>query len=202
VSGLTLGPTYTNGGTSQPWCSITYDEHLGKNTQSILNAFAAAGMHGTFFTVGKELAAKPTLAQEILDLGHEIGNHSWNHARLTTLSDHGAAQLSLTNQRMASVVGFTPGTMRPPFGKLDAQVVNTATALGLATVKWNLAANIFETDPAVVTSRVLAGVARGVIVILHQVDSHAQALPGILSGLTARGLSSVPVAQLLGGALV
>jgi len=201
VTGLKLGPTYTSGGASHPWCSITYDEPLGRNTVPILDAFADAGMRGTFFTIGRQIAAESSLAELILAGGHEIGNHSWNHSRLPKLGDHGYHQLSLTQEKMASILGFTPGTFRPPYGSLDAQVVANATELGLATVKWNVSAKTTEPDPANITSQVLEYVARGSIVALHQLASHTQALPDILAGLTRRGLASVPVAQLLGGAL-
>lgn len=198
-SGITLGPVYTSGSPGPSWCAITFDEHLGKYTPSVLSAFADAAMHGTFFCVGKEATDHPYLAAAILNAGHEIGNHSWNHARLTQLADHGAAQMSMTQAKLAARYGYTPCTFRPPFGALDANVIAAATARSMATVKWSKAANIFETNPSKVSADVVAATVKGSIVVLHQVPAHVAALPSILSGIAGKGLTSVPVVQLLGG---
>ena len=39
-------------------------------------------MKATFFILGKHAEIHPELVQRIYQEGHEIGNHSWSHARL------------------------------------------------------------------------------------------------------------------------
>lgn len=199
-SGLTTGSVITSGGGGNPWCAVTYDEHIGRWTPSILDAFADAKMLGTFFCVGKEANDHRALTRMILDGGHEVGNHSWSHVDLTTLSDKGAIQLALTQNALAKAYGYKPCTFRPPFGSVDAGVTSAAAARGLATIKWSKAANIFDTNPASVSADVVAAAVAGSIIVLHQIPAHAAALPSILAGLRGKGLTSVPVVKLLGGA--
>lgn len=197
VSGLV-----NRGATSKPWVTVTYDEHLSPtNTRSIIQAFDRFDMKGTFFTVGKEAWARPGLTHAILDHGNEIGNHSWSHVDLTQTNDKGLYQYRLTNQTIQAETGFRPCLARPPGGKVDAGVIASAEALGMASVKWGHSPCWCDPNPHHIAQTALDGVQPGQIILLHQTDADTQALPMILQGLQDRGLRSVPTTALLGGHL-
>jgi peptidoglycan-N-acetylglucosamine deacetylase len=183
----------------EAWVSVTYDEHLGPNTRRILEAFAEYGMAGTFFTVGEEAEENPDLARSILEEGHEIGNHTYHHRDLTQTPDHGRRQYAKGLRAIQVVTGFRTALARPPFGKINDDVVAAAHSLGMTTVKWGRSP--FWADPSArhIAEFALERMVSGRIVVLHQNDPGAEALPLILSGLRDRGLRSVPVTQLLGG---
>lgn len=189
----------TRATTKEPWVSITYDEHLGPNTRSILQAFADYGMAGTFFTLGEEAEASPELAGAILAQGHEIGNHAYNHRVLTRTPDHGLRQYRKALRTIESVTGFRTALARPPFGKVNDEVIAAAGSLGMTTVKWGPSPKWFDTYPGHIAEVALDGIEPGAIILLHQTEPAARALPLILAGLRERGLRSVPVTRLLGG---
>lgn len=187
-------------GVDAPKVAITFDERIGPLTRGILATFDRFGMSGTFYAVGREVRARPAKSRAILGAGHEIGNHSWDHADLTTLT---AAQtrenLQRTNRTIRKVTGFQPCTFRPPGGVANATVTRQANSLALLHVNWTRASDPFTDDPIRICANALDDVRRGDIVLLHQIQHSADALPCILRGLRDRGLRSVPVTRLLGG---
>lgn len=187
----------TQGPSTGDKVAVTFDEHLGPNTKKILSTYASRGMHGTFFIVGDEAQANPALVNAIKAGGHELGDHSWSHVRLTETNDSGWYQYYLCKQKLQSIAGVTPAYARPPYGKVNPGVVAAADKLSMRTVKWSVAVNVYWTYPPQIAKSVLDRVVPGSIVIMHQTDSNAAALPLILDGLEARDLQAVTVASLL-----
>jgi peptidoglycan/xylan/chitin deacetylase (PgdA/CDA1 family) len=98
--------------------TYTFDD---ANTSQISNyaALNALGVHLTFYLqTGKSSAANQIWAQAVLD-GHELGNHTENHAQTATEADIDAASTFIQN-----TFGVRAWTMASPYG--DASYVNPA----------------------------------------------------------------------------
>jgi polysaccharide deacetylase family protein (PEP-CTERM system associated) len=54
------------------------------NTERILELFAAHNVRGTFFTLGWVAERYPGLIRKIVDNGHELASHGWEHIRVST----------------------------------------------------------------------------------------------------------------------
>jgi peptidoglycan/xylan/chitin deacetylase (PgdA/CDA1 family) len=92
------------------YVALTYDD--GPNpatTNALLNALRSAGVRATFFNIGSNAQANPSLVQAERSAGMWIGNHSWTHPHLTQL---GAVQitseLSQTQQAIQQITGTAP----------------------------------------------------------------------------------------------
>ncbi len=60
--------------------ALTFDDGPNSTaTVPILDILEARGAKGTFFVVGRAVAARPDLARAIVQRGHLVGNHSWRH---------------------------------------------------------------------------------------------------------------------------
>jgi polysaccharide deacetylase family protein (PEP-CTERM system associated) len=55
------------------------------NTDATLALFAESGVVGTFFTLGWVADRYPHLIRRIVDAGHEIASHGWDHQRVFTM---------------------------------------------------------------------------------------------------------------------
>jgi len=55
------------------------------NTDAVLALFAESGVHATFFTLGWVAHRYPGLIRRIVDAGHEIASHGWDHQRVFTM---------------------------------------------------------------------------------------------------------------------
>ena len=63
-----------------------YECRVVANTESVLQLFAAHGVHATFFIVGWIAERYPQLVRDIAQQGHEIGCHSYGHRKIYDLS--------------------------------------------------------------------------------------------------------------------
>lgn len=202
--------------TTEKVVALTFDD--GPNepyTGQILDVLRERDAKATFFVVGVNATRHPETLLRIIDEGHAIGNHTWSHPLLSTLTstwvvaeiEHGAAVIE-------SLTGRRPPLFRPPGGDRGdpRQLRRVCRRLECLTVMWSVDANddddyrIPEVDPIV--ERVLRQVEPGAIVLLHDGDglkeqpykgSTVQALSRILDGLISQGYRLVTVPELLAG---
>lgn len=75
----------------EDWPQSTFDHALPIgdrvvwSTRLLLELLAEAGVHATFFVLGKVAEVHPGLAREIADAGHEIGTHGYSHESLDSM---------------------------------------------------------------------------------------------------------------------
>ena len=64
----------------------TLDDRVDRNVREILDLFDEAGASATFFTLGWVAERHGALLREIVERGHEMASHGWDHARVFTLT--------------------------------------------------------------------------------------------------------------------
>jgi peptidoglycan/xylan/chitin deacetylase (PgdA/CDA1 family) len=88
-------------------------------------------MNATFFVTGDNVELHPDIARRIVAEGHAIGNHSWNHPDLTTVTEAEIDyQLRSTNTKIQQVTGIKPTFARPPYGSTNETVRNVMAKNG------------------------------------------------------------------------
>ncbi|MEV7030323.1 polysaccharide deacetylase family protein [Streptomyces sp. NPDC093272] len=181
--------------------ALSFDGGPSPTTPKLLDILRQRRLHATFFVQGKGHISKyPDILRRIADEGHEIGNHTWNHKRLTDLDESDAREeLARTQNAIERITGTTPVLMRPPEGRTSRKVAKVCQDLGLAQVLWSVTAKDYETtDSALITERVLDQTHRDGIILLHDLHKGTvPAVPGILDALERRGYTIVTVSQLL-----
>jgi peptidoglycan-N-acetylglucosamine deacetylase len=181
--------------------ALTFDDGPDLETGRLLDLLKQRRVRATFFVLGRQVEKHEALARRIAGEGHEIGNHTWNHERLTTLSRTGIRQnLQRAAEVVERVTGTSPALVRPPFGASNNSV---ATAAGAPIVLWTVDSRDWRNrDPDQVHERVTAAVRPGAIVILHDTrKTSVDAVPRILDTLERRGYTFVTVSELFGGHL-
>lgn len=119
-------------------CALTFDDGPSRYTPALLDALAEYGIKATFFMLGKNVQLFPEIVRRIQAEGHEIGNHSWSHPNLRTLSLEKLREQLCNTDRALRDLGVTPLYMRPPYGAFDDRVVEVANELGIDIVLWSL----------------------------------------------------------------
>jgi peptidoglycan/xylan/chitin deacetylase (PgdA/CDA1 family) len=156
----------------------------------------------TVFAVGNWLAANPSIGRRILSGGHELANHTYTHPDMGTLDEAAVEQEFARARDILQQVSGSNGLYARPsaLNRATPRVLTAAGRVGYRTVV------AFDVDPSdyrdpgaqAVISRTLAAVQPGSIVSMHLGHlGTIQALPAILDGLAARGLSAVTVKTLL-----
>jgi peptidoglycan-N-acetylglucosamine deacetylase len=187
-------------GSSDPVVSITFDD--GPNavwTPRVLDVLARYGEHGTFFQLGSEASRYPSLSRAVVDAGHTVANHTWNHVNLTTLPwSSWGNEVGATTDLLESTTGQQVVCTRPPGGASNSTVVSRLASYGQASVLWTNDTRDFE-RPGVSTiiSRALSDLRNGSIILLHDGGGDRSqtvaALPSIIEGIRARGFRIVPI---------
>ncbi len=80
------------------WDSL--QSRVEANTDAVLALFAESGVRATFFTLGWVAHRYPRLIRRIVDAGHEIASHGWDHQRVFTM-DAGLFRADLARARAA-----------------------------------------------------------------------------------------------------
>jgi peptidoglycan/xylan/chitin deacetylase (PgdA/CDA1 family) len=191
--------------------ALTFD--AGANADavpSILATLEREHVAATFFLTGNFVRDFPSSAREIAQAGYRIGDHTITHPYLTRLSDAAAKyQILGAAEQISAMTGENPAPLfRFPYGDADARVISIANGLGYVPVRWTVDTLGWEgsaghiTTPVII-SRVLSALRPGEIVLMHvgsNPDDHstldADALPGLISQLKARGYSFVTLDML------
>lgn len=194
--------SYSSIKTDQPVLALTFDDGPHPtNTPRLLDILREHNVKATFFLVGTNVKAYPALVRRILEEGHEIGNHTWTHASLTSRSDDQVrSELRRTEDAIVAAAGYRPHLMRPPYGAINQRVKELMfSEFGYSTILWSVDPQDWRRPGvSVVTSRLVNGARPGAILLTH--DIHAptiQAIPGVLDQLIAKGYQFVTVSQLM-----
>ena len=172
-------------------------------TQQILADAARLSAKLTFFVVGTWAQANPATVKQILDGGHEFGNHTWSHIDMPHLGpDAVLSEIS----RCAEVLQQQTGSIAKWFraSQTDvpsAAILEQAGKAGYATSVGYDVDPLDFTNPgsSLVLSRTRAKLHGGAFVSLHTLyRGTAVAFPELVAAIRGRGLEPVTVSTVLG----
>lgn len=184
---------------SRPMVALTFDDGPGQYTGRLLDCLKKNDAKATFFMVGSMVPYYKSTVRRMADMGCELGNHSYDHTSLTSLSDAGiSSQISRTSANIRSAAGRGPTLARLPYGNghSDSRVLN---ALGLPSIYWSIDTMDWANtgDPSHTVNAVLNYVRDGDIVLMHDIHySTVVAAERIIPELKRRGYQLVTVSQL------
>ena len=110
--------------------SFTYDDGIIDHYTLLAPHLEDAGIRGTFWVIGRDISDKGLswrMIEEMADKGHEMSNHTWNHKRLTELSDDELAfEIHALDDSLEAHTGKKPKTIAFPFNAFDDRVLAEA----------------------------------------------------------------------------
>lgn len=153
--------------------ALTFDDGPSSYTSDILDILKQYGIRATFFVLGQELHKYRGTIERMVQEGHVIGNHTWDHPDLTQLSrmemQH---QITSTHAQIKSLTGTASNLLRPPYGICNDEVISVAHGSGLTNVLWNVDSRDWElTNPVPVHVRVLNQLQPQSLILLHDGDA-------------------------------
>lgn len=153
----------------------------------------------TFFLEGRWVKANPDLAKMIADSGHELGNHSYTHPDMKTLSrEQIREQLIKTNQVIEATTGNQVKWFGPPSGSYRDEVVEVAHSLQLGTVMWTVDTIDWQKpSPEVIINRVTTKVSPGAMILMHPTASTSAALDQLIKTMKQKNLRIGTVSKLM-----
>lgn len=131
--------------------AITFDAGAeDSNTREILKILKQHQLNCTLFLTGKFMERNPDLVKEMIEAGHEIANHTYNHPHLTSYEqdfqhqllphitrDFVHQQLMRTDSIFFSISGeHLKPYWRAPFGEYNNQILTWAAETGYLHIHW------------------------------------------------------------------
>ena len=164
----------------------------------ILDILAHYNAKATFFVIGQLAAYYPDLIKRIIDEGHTLANHTWNHEMLPNLTPE---EMQETISRTRAVLGehHTP-CLRPPNYSIDSDSAQRLEAMGIRLVMGTVRSGDWSQPGVdVIVWRILQGAAPDAVVVLHDGGGDrsqtVEALRSVLYELRNHNYSYEPVCE-------
>lgn len=181
--------------------SISFDAAWGnEDTEELIHILEEYGVYATFFVVGEWAEKYPESVLALYEAGHEVMNHSDNHAHYPQLSSEEiVTDLNACNDKVEEITGVRPTLVRLPYGDYDDNVISTIRAMGMEAIQWDVDSHDWmDVTADYIADRVISKVCEGSIVLFHNAAPNTpEALPRILETLLADGYDFVKISEIL-----
>ena len=178
----------------KPMVALTFDDGPavgGDAGDRILDVLEKNGAKATFFMVGCNVAEAPENMKRKVDLGMEIGNHTWNHT-------HFGSEVTPDDIRKASneiydVCGQYPTCFRSPGGMTTGAILQECAGENMPAYYWTIDTEDWKSrDADKVYDAVMDHVKDGDIILMHEIyGSTADAVEKMVPELIKRGFQLV-----------
>ncbi len=193
-------------GNNSPMIALTFDDGPSAvNTPRILDILEENSVAATFFIIGRCAADNPEIIKRASSIGCEIGNHTYDHKNLTSLSKSEIRnQLDLASGVIEDILSVTPRFMRVPACHYNRAVKETSDMpiilWSVDTRDWSYGYRKSGNTPAN-RQKVIDEVMKakdGDIVIMHDIYAlTADCCEVIVPELCKKGYRLVTVSELL-----
>lgn len=197
---------YCMGSEEEKVLYLTFDcGYENGNTALILDALKKHNAPGTFFVVGHFLETEPELVKRMVEEGHAVGNHTYHHLDMNTISDKETFQKEMEDvaDLFYNITGkeLSP-YYRPPQGKCNVANLEMAEELGYYTIFWSLAYVDWNQDAQPsheeAFDKLTTRVHPGAIVLLHNTsNTNGEILDELLTRWEDMGYSFQPLSALV-----
>lgn len=181
----------------RPMLALTFDDGPGKYTDTLLQCLEENNAHATFFMLGSCVELYPDSVKKMVEIGCEIGSHSWDHPQLTSIGiDQVAQQFSETDRVLIEACGQAATVARAPYGAANQNIFATVGKpffmWSMDTLDWSLL------NASAVYDSVLNGdLTDGSIILMHDIhETSVQAALDIIPALIEQGYRLVTLSEL------
>ncbi|MFK4547068.1 peptidoglycan/xylan/chitin deacetylase (PgdA/CDA1 family) [Streptomyces tendae] len=138
-------------------------------TPRILDTLATYEVRATFFVCGEMVDYNRDLLTRMADEGHVVGNHTWSHPLLTSLSRRRIrSEMERTSEVVEQAYGEAPRWFRAPYGAWNRAAFQLGAELGMEPLAWTVDTLDWTTPgTGTIVDRVEEGAAPGVVVLSH-----------------------------------
>lgn len=184
---------------ARPTVYLTFDDGPSGLTPQVLDLLKAEGIPATFFVLGQMAERYPDTVARIVEEGHSLGNHTYNHVYKELYNNFDAfwEQTVDTERILQELTGQRPSLLRAPGGtytNFDAFYYYYLQEAGYQVVDWNVDSGDSKRR-GVPAAEIVANVKQSplhseLIVLMHDGKGHEEtvkALPEIIAYYKEQG---------------
>jgi peptidoglycan/xylan/chitin deacetylase (PgdA/CDA1 family) len=176
---------------SAGYVGLTFDDGPSNaHTPALLNALKQNGLKATLFNEGQFAVAFPAQVQAEVAAGMWIGNHTFDHPHLTTLSQSQVdSEIGQTQTDIANAGGGTPKLFRPPYGETNSTVKAVEAKYGLTEIIWNIDSQDWNGASVAQIVQANSQLTNGQVILMHEWPANTlTAIPQIAQVLASHNL--------------
>lgn len=176
--------------------ALTFDDGPGEYTDALLDELAESHAPATFFVLGKNVGRYPEAIRRMVQDGHQVGSHSYDHKDITKLTREGIEhEVQWTDEALQKAAGVTPEVFRPPYGA-NGVVYNRLIPTPL--VLWDVdTEDWLHRDAKKTVKTAMQEVKPGSIILMHDIhQTSVDAVPELVDKLQKAGYTLVTVNEL------
>lgn len=181
---------------NKPMIALTYDDGPSKYTKEILDLLKENNSAATFFVLGSQASKYEDTVKQMIENGNQIGNHSYDHKRLTLLNDEELYdQINKTDNLIYEIAMYRPFVMRPPYGSTTEALKEK---IQKPIINWSIDTRDWESRNAeTITKIICENVKDGDIILMHDLyESSLEASKKVIPELINRGYQLVTISEL------
>ncbi|WP_026906167.1 polysaccharide deacetylase family protein [Paucisalibacillus globulus] len=165
----------------------------------ILNILKEHKVKATFFLEGKWAKEHVDYVKMILEQGHTIGNHAYNHPDMARLNRNEIVnQIEDTNDIIHAITGESPKWFAPPSGSFSNDVVVVADELKMNTILWTVDTVDWKNPTVnVMINRVMGKIHPGATILMHPTPSIVNGLSSLITEIKAKDYKIGTIDKLL-----
>src|SRR5688572_19489846 len=111
---------------TKPELYLTFDDGpIEGPTEFVLEELAKTSVKATFFCIGDNVRKHPHVFKKIVDAGHAIGNHTYNHiSGWKTSTPEYVSNIEKFDSQLSTVDCKLSTLFRPPYGRITRSQIN------------------------------------------------------------------------------
>lgn len=189
--------------TTEKKIALSFDAAWGADDfENIMNILDQHNVKVTFFMTGGWVDEYPECVKELVERGHDLGNHSEHHYDMTTISqEEKKNELMSVHDKVKELTGYEMFLFRPPYGAYDNAVIKTAYECNYYPIQWSVDSldwKDYGVDSIIKTVCNHSALEPGAIILCHNGAKYtAQALDTMLTNLEEQGYQIVPISELI-----
>lgn len=148
---------------------LTFDDGPNlETTEIILKELNKRKIKTIFFCVGENVLKYPALVNEILSEGHEIGNHTFKHQKIS-IQDKIMVEKTIRQfqELLFNEFNYSVKYFRPPHGRFNLNSNNILKKKSLQNVMWSLLTYDYKNNLNIVKFAVSKYLSDNSIIVLH-----------------------------------
>lgn len=177
--------------------ALTFDDGPStETTPKLLDILEKNGAHATFFVVGNRCQSGVSVLKRELQIGCEIGNHTWSHQNLGKMSMHDVnSTCKKTVKKVKKLLNYTIKMVRPPWGSVSTAM---RKKLKQPMILWSLDTLDWKTKNTPAIMKEIKKAKDGDIILMHDIHATSvEAVNQVVPWLISHGFDVLTVSELM-----
>lgn len=179
--------------------AITFDDGPSESTLEFLDLLKQEGLKATFFLIGKNIPGNEHIVKRMVEEGHTVGNHSFEHDHLfaTRSKKKIIADITKCSELVGKVIGKKPVLFRAPFGVTTPTLAAALKKTNLRSVGWTIRTHDGVREDAVaIEKKLFSKDLNGSIVLFHDTNLNSlEVLEKLIVRTKELGIEVVPLEE-------